>query len=371
MKRVRLDSIEIETVANNAWEQVLSISTKASLPNLKDVVNKPIYENSYTILNEETIKFINNDKHQQYNACKINFNTPKSNESSTNSDSDVDSDVDSDIENLIEQNIKIILRLQPKLKPSEFYSQFVARTSEQCIEELAAPQKSDKWLQARSLCITASQFGSAVGESPYQTPDDLVLEKLWNTFQGNSATQWGNDHEPHAKEAFVEWFEKYLKKHGGSNFQFIEENLMKFSEEPWMAVSPDGIIKYTLNGINYIDLIEFKCPAYLRNTSGHPYEKYPQNTPTQYKAQTQGIMGHLNKHHPEYKITQCWFVVWQPHQTWITHQPYDPQYFDMIYEKLRDWYFTKLLPAFTHKHNNLLIRGTSCPQEPINIEKLI
>jgi putative phage-type endonuclease len=260
------------------------------------------------------------------------------------------------------------LPLNERLKPSEFYEKYVARTNEECLKELSAPQKSQGWLNARSLCITASQFGAAINESPYQTPDELIVEKLWNTFTGNSATQWGNDHEVHAKEVFIPWFKQYLKTKNGHSFHFKEENLMKYSNQPWMAVSPDGIITYTINDITYTDLVEFKCPAYLRNTKNHPYAKHDLNTPSHYKSQIQGIMGYLNSY-GNYSISKCWFVVWQPHQTWITLHKYDEPYYQQLYEKLNTWYFTKLLPAFTHRHNKLLLHGTSYPQDPIDIIK--
>jgi putative phage-type endonuclease len=241
-----------------------------------------------------------------------------------------------------------------------FYSLFVARTHEECEKELAAPQRSLEWLQARKLSITASQFGVAIGVSPYQTPDELVIEKLWNTFEGNAATQWGNSHEIHAKEVFCEWF-KTLHP----NFTFMEENLMKFSAEPWMAVSPDGIVKYEKNGEIKYDLVEFKCPAYLRNTQTHPYAKNS-NIPPQYKAQIQGIMGYLNTH-THMKFERCWFVVWQPHQTWITEDLFDQEYYLNLHAKLESWYFSKMLPSFTHQFNGLLIKGLAQPQEEMII----
>lgn len=53
-----------------------------------------------------------------------------------------------------------------ELSPSEYYAQQVARTPQQCLEEMKAPQRSDLWLKARKNCITASQFGTAIGNNP-------------------------------------------------------------------------------------------------------------------------------------------------------------------------------------------------------------
>jgi len=252
-----------------------------------------------------------------------------------------------------------------KLTPSEFFDKLVKRTPEQCAEELSAPQRSIKWLEARKLCITASQFGCATGKNPYSSPDDLVKDKLWNTFKGNAATQWGTEHEPHAKEAFVAWYGEHLKSQGIDSFEFLEENLMKFADEPWMAVSPDGIVKYEKGGQLVVELVEFKCPAYLRNTINHPYNKHPKNIPPYYFAQMQGIMGYLNAHHKDWKFGNAWFVVWQPHQMWLTKVAFDASYYNELHEQLQTWYFTKMLPAFTHKHNNMLAFGDVVPHEPV------
>lgn len=356
-KRTRLNSIEIEYAATEAWNTVLKQDSDIKLLQ------------QYDIEFNETIQIVNPIYHQEFNASHLDLSSRKPIICQSIDVEFTDSSSESSCEDIVipEKSFNFEHKSE-KLKPSEFYKNFVVRSEVQCKEESEAPQKSTKWLEARSLCITASQFGAAIGESPYQTPDELVNEKLWNTFVGNSATKWGNDHECHAKESFIEWFNLFLQKNNGSHFVFREENLMKFSKEPWMAVSPDGIITYTINGVEHTDLIEFKCPAYLRNTKHHPYSKFNLNTPPHYLAQIQGIMGYLNNY-GNYSINKCWFVVWQPHQTWITLHEYRNDYYLNLFEKLHEWYFTKLLPAFTHRHNNMLIHGTSFPQEPILLTK--
>ena len=358
-KRARMCTAEeIAEISADAWSKVLSGSYKSAAP----VKSPPIALKCATpptairIAEFETIRFSNRESHQSFSAARINFHASEPKEDSSDADS-------------VEALLPSPLPPAERLKPSDFFEKFVQRTPDQCAAELAAPQRSEAWLNARKLSITASQFGAAAGESQYQSPDDLVIDKLWNTFRGNAATEWGTQHEPHAKESFCDWFEQYAKDNDLHDVKFSEENLIKFAEEPWMAVSPDGIVTYTTkDGRNCADLVEFKCPAYLRNTAGHPYAKYPLNTPSYYKCQTQGIMGYINAHKSKWKFQRCWFVVWQPHQTWITLQPYDEAYYTSMHEKLENWYFKKLLPAFTHKHNNLLVFGETQPQEPIELK---
>lgn len=323
MKRV---CDEIEIVSGKAWEQVLTFS-------------------AYN--NEKTFKIENPVHHARYSAVNLHlFDCKKK------SDSEEDEDND----------IQIPKRIIPDkiLKPSDFYKKFIAKTESECLEELKAPQKSEKWIEARKYCITASQFGSAIGVSPYQTPEALVIDKTWYLFKGNAACDWGTEHEEHAKESFCNYFKKFQNE-----FTFKEENLIKFEDCPWIGVSPDGFVEYLKDGKKCVDLVEFKCPAYLRNTRDHPYAKWPENTPPQYYAQIQGIMGYLNDHN--YTIEKCWFVVWQPHQTWITTHDFNKDYYLNMYEKLKLWYFEKLLPSLTHKYNGLLDFGEIYPTEEIVI----
>lgn len=251
------------------------------------------------------------------------------------------------------------------LKPSQFYDAFVHRSEKQCTEEGVADQRSELWLQARAFCITASQFGSAVGKNPYQSPDNLVMEKLWKGFKGNEATQWGNDHEPHARESFQNFFKVFATSEKYTLISFQEPNLVKFAAEPWIAVSPDGLVSYTTaEGEKCTDLIEYKCPAYLRNTDTHPYSKHPSNTPPYYACQMQGIMGYYNSHLKS-QIKRCWFVVWQPHQCWITLHAEQKDMYKDIHEKLQSWYFSSYLPRLTHKYNKTISIGELKPHETV------
>jgi putative phage-type endonuclease len=363
---------ELDDMSTEQWATLLQHSSKSTFTSTPASAEpEPVVEQKSIINameNDETICIAGSEAHKQFafvrldlrgGGARIKKETPNHGQLFDDEDSEASGE---------EESLPAPISLLERLKPSEYYQKFVARTPQQCAEELAAPQRSEAWLEARKLCITASQFGAAVGESQYQTPDGLVLEKLWNTFQGNAATEWGTTHEEDAKVSFLSWFKGYAEGLNYENVRFVEENLMKFDAEPWMAVSPDGIIQYTHEGVEHTDLVEFKCPAYLRNTVTHPYAKYKRNTPTYYYAQTQGIMGYINAHHPDWKMNQCWFVVWQPHQTWISLQHFDEAYYESLHSKLETWYFKKLLPALTHKHNNLLSIGSAVPIEPIELQ---
>lgn len=235
----------------------------------------------------------------------------------------------------------------------DYYDRFV-RVDEQTLQDqLNAPQRSDAWKRAREGCLTASSFGAAAGNNPYQSPDALLKDKLWSTFQGNYATEYGTLHEQDARFEF-EAFAKDLYPEA----TFSYPNLVKNVEAPWLAVSPDGLVQ-TSEGLH---LIEFKCP--LRDTDEHPYAKHKYCIPPYYFDQIQGIMGYYSDIQKT-PISCAWFVVWQQHQTWIVKVPFDRAYWDALYIKLHAWYFDKYLPALVHKYNKTIAKGEIVPTTPL------
>jgi putative phage-type endonuclease len=256
---------------------------------------------------------------------------------------------------------KVQQKCQTKLSATQFYDLFVKRTQRQCDEERTAKQGSEEWLQVRKLSLTASNFGTAAGNNPYQSPQELLEEKLNGSFNGNALTVWGNEHEPHARETFVEWFRDFLKARyvfEGRNdtpiFELKEDNAIKFAAEPWLAVSPDGILFYEdWDGTEKVSLVEFKCPTRDNaNPLLSPYVKYENGVPPYYFDQVQGISGYLNENkYCNLQFEDIWFVVWRPTRSWITHLQVDPVYYKTLKSKLFLWYFKLYLPALTRKYN--------------------
>jgi len=235
----------------------------------------------------------------------------------------------------------------------DFYKVYINRTQAQCDEESAYAQKSSEWLKSRHYCITASQFGSAIGVSPYQSPDELIQEKLFKSFKGNPSTEYGNQHEPHAREVFCVWLEKKFLQLGYSEIIFEEYNLLKYELCPWVGVSPDGIVKYKdEKGVQRWDLIEYKCPARFKPNQ-NPYLKHNFGVPPQYMAQIQGIMGFMNLYSPM-KFQRTWFIVWIPTESFITEVNFHEDYFKELKNRLQIWYFEKFLPVVFMKYQKKL-----------------
>lgn len=263
-------------------------------------------------------------------------------------------------EDTVEDTIEIVQH--DPISPTEFYDRFVKKTAEQLKQEQEAEQRSKEWLQAREVCLTASNFGTAAGRNPYSTPENLVREKLWNTFTGNAATEYGSLHEDDARISFETWFKQFEPES-----TLISKNLLRSIDCPWLGVSPDNIL---VHEDGTLDLVEYKCPAFRKYTIEHPYNKYKYNVPEYYYDQMQGIMGYLNNDLKILgsKLTCAWFVVWQPKQTFITKIPFDQNYWTTsLYPKLHDWYFGLYLPALTHKYNGELDHGEIKANEPIEV----
>jgi putative phage-type endonuclease len=262
------------------------------------------------------------------------------------------------------------LKSDPDINASEFYRRFAARTPQECAIELAAPQRSNAWLRARSLSITASDFGGAVGHNSFSSPEEVIERKLWDTFHGNDATAWGSYCEDLAAESFVAWMRKILPC---STVTLHQENLMKSASAPWMAVSPDGLLECVdASGQRTIDLVEFKCPvrdARRGGSGAHPYSHYSGNVPPYYMDQVQGISGYVNTYLGGYRglpLRGIWFVVWRPLRMWVTRVPIDAAYYlNLLLPALEKFYFGKLLPAFAHKYNGRIRKGEIVP--PVNI----
>ncbi len=259
-----------------------------------------------------------------------------------------------------------------------FYDTFVKRTAEQCLLEFQAPQRSAAWLDARRHAITASSFGAASGNNKYSSPKACAIDKLWSTFKGNAMTEYGTYHETDARDSFVFQLNSTLKPtlldlYGGpyDSFELHECGLIKHHDQPWMAVSPDGLLELKGSKGSVWAVVEYKCPARLRHSTGHPYCTSPHNVPIYYMDQVQGIMGLLNKYpdllsyvsktsvsRPE-GPKACFFVVWQPLQVHVTRLPFDREYYTKTLEPaLEDWFFKRYLPLAVLKHNGALVDGT-------------
>ena len=124
-------------------------------------------------------------------------------------------------------------------------------------------QKSKEWYEMRSNMLTASDWGTVLGENHYSNSNEVLKKKCGDdNFITNAAMQWGNKYEAVAVLIY-----EYRNKVTILEFGCLQHPFIKF-----LGASPDGI---TPDGI----MLEIKCPT-SRKITGVP--------PSYYWCQVQG-----------------------------------------------------------------------------------
>jgi len=199
-------------------------------------------------------------------------------------------------------------------------------------------QREDEWHRARANRITASNYGGAIGQNKYTTPDGLIKDMLWKTFKGNRACEYGTHFEDVAELAF----KAYMAKRG-EPVEIDHCGLIVLETLPFIGMSPDGLVTCS-DGSKA--LLEIKCPygAGPKSGGGKVYD----TVPPQYQAQIQGLMGF-------YGLSKAFFVVWTQKVVSVREVNFDPDYFNLLRKKVIDWYTTRYVPALLLKQADKLL----------------
>lgn len=153
-------------------------------------------------------------------------------------------------------------------------------TVKNLIERTYFEQRSQEWLNQRSLMITASDIAAVLGINPYESPEDVMYKKCgFKRFSGNEYTSHGNLYEPVARDKYAALYNETVHEIG----------LVPHPDYPWLGGSPDGI---TESG----KLIEIKCP---------PKRKIDGKVPKYYLPQIQILLEILN-------LEECDFIDFRP-----------------------------------------------------------
>lgn len=221
-------------------------------------------------------------------------------------------------------------------------------------------QKEEDWHKERRGRATGSRVGSAIGNNPYSTPQQLIHEWLYVPVKDNENMKWGRDHEDEARQFYkmIKESQHHQKKtiipfdpppsYLPEQFRVIDHpdyvnpvDPNKVSDKPytieitvrglivhpvhcWMAYSPDGEVEETDDS----GLLEIKCPRRM-------YKEIP----WYYYDQIQFGMFQLNK-----KWTD--FFVWTKSQQTLHRFQFNPRYWsEYMFPRLCDFYFKQFLPA--------------------------
>jgi len=118
-------------------------------------------------------------------------------------------------------------------------------------------QKSKEWYEMRNNMLTASDWGTVLGENHYSNSNEVLKKKCGDdTFFTNAAMQWGNKYESVAVLIYEHRNDVKVLEFGCLQHPFI----------PFLGASPDGI---TEDGV----MLEIKCPT-SRKITGIPPRYY-------------------------------------------------------------------------------------------------
>ena len=224
-------------------------------------------------------------------------------------------------------------KLPPVITPDSIFSGVV-------LPALALPtgaaQRTPEWHQARAFAVTASSFAGTSDNA-----ETLLKTKTYPMrygFGGNGYTEWGSLHEKHAEEAFVTFLARV-----GHKGELTHPPHLRDPARPYLGFSPDALLWSEAR--DEVELVEYKCPAGRRSGPGHPYSGDKLNIPARYMPQIQGSMQILRALHPGVRCVRAWFVVWQPHQFFVTHVPYVDQFASRTVEQARTFFQDRFLPS--------------------------
>ncbi len=160
-------------------------------------------------------------------------------------------------------------------------------------------QRSQAWHLARRGKLTASNLGAALGQVSYVSRQQAYRRALGlDAFQGNVATEWGNDNEANGIMEYSRISGNYVWPTG----------LHVHPVYSWLAGSPDGLIGSD-------GMIEVKCPYYKKR----PHDSVPGH----YWMQVNALL----------EITKrqwCDYVCWTPNGLTIHRIQRDKDTFDQL-----------------------------------------
>ena len=159
-------------------------------------------------------------------------------------------------------------------------------------------QGTQEWLDARRGFITGSKFGAVMSKSRVKGALSKTAETYLNEllagyltgepqgFQGNWATEWGNEHEDEARAAYTWETGNSVERVG-----FIEH-----PSESLVGCSPDGLIGSD-------GMLEVKCPF---NSAVHVSNALRRTAPEEHDHQIHGNL-------------------WCTERAWCDFVSYDPR----------------------------------------------
>ena len=168
--------------------------------------------------------------------------------------------------NITEQKKQLIFYYDKDLsKPRQRRIEYLRQQVKDLQNIFQPEQRTPEWYEMRENMLTASDWGTVLGENHYAKSESVLMKKCGLDvpfFGGNAAMMWGNKYEAVAVLIY-----EYR-----NNVKVLEFGCLKHPFISFLGASPDGI---TEDGI----MLEIKCPS-TREITGIP--------PSYYWCQVQG-----------------------------------------------------------------------------------
>jgi hypothetical protein len=239
-----------------------------------------------------------------------------------------------------------------------------------------------KELDRRDLRFTGSIAGLATNCRAYyrqysaqQNFVEFLRDKIWyQNVDDKGPLTHGHRYEEAARQEFLVW---YRSTYGKRKAKVLEFPMKSSPQCPWVGISVDGILydnededgddEKNDNNQEEKDItnkedndskdkdplqqrptpqsvVEIKCPFFNMHTQHHPFS--PSYVKPEYMSQIQLYAGYLNRYFSDkFNITSIYFVVWQPHQTFITYVHVDDSYYVNLMKNMQKAYFLYFLPC--------------------------
>lgn len=192
-----------------------------------------------------------------------------------------------------------------------------------------APQRSEEWFALRKDKLTTSTFSTALGFWKGNRRCELWQEKVFAVDEEvtdaskTNAMEWGVLNEAVAIERY-----KSITGREVSSFGFATHSEERLE---WIGASPDGLLDYFPES----GILEVKCPY----NKGKPETALPwTKMPFYYMPQVQGQMEIMDR---DWVDLYCW----TPNGSTVFRVCRDRDYWDLIHEILRQFWWENVLPA--------------------------
>ena len=215
-------------------------------------------------------------------------------------------------------------------------------------EKTRGQSKNEMWIKERKVRITSSHFSDIfkhVNIKDCVNPDNLLRNLLYAEFD-NQFLKWGRTHEPAARMKYKLQMKKQFK-----DIRVTECGLLILENYPYIGASPDGLVRYTENGVEMKGTLEIKCPASEKWKFQTPEEcardsrfycnivdgKCVLKRSHKYYIQIQGQLGISGRE-------WCDFVLWTLNGFSIERIYFDKELWEQCLDKLKTFYFQCFLP---------------------------